>query len=83
MESGSCNSRHLVFIKCLDVRLFSMFKLIGPPGKQGETGPRGPPGEAGTPGVTGGAVYTRWGRKTCPNTEKTTKLYSGKSTSSW
>ena len=35
---------------------------MGPPGEQGPTGAAGPPGPQG-----GGAVYVRWGRKTCPN----------------
>ncbi|CAB4034371.1 Hypothetical predicted protein [Paramuricea clavata] len=48
--------------------------LMGSSGKRGPRGPRGQAGKSG--GVTGGAVYTRWGRKTCSN--KTTQLYSGK-----
>ncbi|XP_028398310.1 short-chain collagen C4-like [Dendronephthya gigantea] len=51
---------------------------MGSPGKRGPRGPKGLRGRTGKPGVaTGGAVYTRWGRKTCPGTNKTTKLYSG------
>ena len=60
-------------IKCL------LYFNTGPPGKpgpKGSTGPRGPEGKSG--GVTGGAVYTRWGRKACPKTAQTTQLYSGK-----
>lgn len=54
-----------------------MFVSTGRSGKRGPRGPRGPRGQAGkSGGVTGGAVYTRWGRKTCP--KKTTQLYSGK-----
>ena len=48
----------------------------GKPGKPGQQGPRGQKGESG--GVTGGAVYTRWGREDCPNATNTTELYSGK-----
>ena len=40
-------------------------------GVQGETGLQGPPGG-------GGAVYTRWGRTTCPTDQGTTLLYSGR-----
>ena len=53
--------------------------FAGPPEKQGEPGPRGVKGEKGNyGGVTGGAVYTRWGRSDCPKSGKTTMLYSGK-----
>ena len=36
-------------------------------------GLRGPPGP-----TTGGVVYTRWGRTTCPNTTGTQLLYAGR-----
>ena len=39
-------------------------------GAVGETGLQGPP--------AGGAVYTRWGRTTCPTDQGTTLLYSGR-----
>ena len=56
-----------------------LYYNTGPPGKRGPKGSRGPRGPAGrSGGVTGGAVYTRWGRKACPKTSKTTQLYSGK-----
>ncbi|CAH1277243.1 COL6A5 [Branchiostoma lanceolatum] len=59
---------------------------IGPPGdpgakgSKGETGIQGAKGQKGaqgTPGNNGlgGAVYTRWGRKTCPS--GATTVYSG------
>ena len=58
--------------------------LTGPPGKRGEPGPRGAQGVKGNSGgVTGGAVYTRWGRNDCPTTVKTTMLYSGVMGGSW
>ena len=42
----------------------------------GLVGPPGPPGEKGDSGSQpGGAVYTRWGRTTCPT--GATKVYSG------
>ena len=44
----------------------------GPPGIQGNVGPAGPPGPPG-----GGAVYVRWGRKTCPS--DSSLVYEGKS----
>ena len=63
-------------------------------GKQGIVGPRGPVGEkgmCGDPGLlgpqgeqgpqgpaTGGVIYTRWGRTTCPTDQGTQLLYSGK-----
>ena len=60
---------------------------IGPPGPPGiegpagPTGPSGPPGEQGPPGpsgpIAGGALYTRWGRTTCPGTPGTELVYAG------
>ena len=44
----------------------------GPQGLQGVRGPQGPPGP-----VSGGAVYTRWGRKVCPDTNGTVLVYEG------
>ena len=59
-------------IKCV-------YHFLGLPGKRGEPGPRGVQGEKGNSGgVTGGAVYTRWGRSDCPKSSKTTMLYAGK-----
>ncbi len=58
--------------------------VAGPPGrdgKDGESGERGgagiqgPPGPPGPP--SGGVVYTRWGRTTCPDTQGTELLYEG------
>ena len=47
------------------------------PGPQGDVGPQGPPGPAGPPGNTsGGAVYVRWGRTTCPTGREL--MYSGR-----
>ena len=37
---------------------------VGPPGRRGLSGPRGARGQAGS---GGSSVYTRWGKKTCPN----------------
>ncbi len=49
--------------------------VVGPPGrdgKEGEKGETGEPGIQGSPGppgpTSGGVVYTRWGRTTCPDT---------------
>ena len=42
------------------------------PGRDGQPGPPGPPGPVG-----GGAVYTRWGKSTCPTVPGTSMLYSG------
>ena len=40
----------------------------GVPGLQGEKGERGPVGPQGPRGIpAGGAMYTRWGRKSCPS----------------
>ncbi len=41
----------------------------GERGEEGEKGEIGAPGDQGPPGPTsGGVVYTRWGRTTCPDT---------------
>ena len=43
----------------------------------GPAGPPGPPGEKGNSGSQpGGAVYTRWGRTTCPT--GATLVYAGR-----
>ena len=56
----------------------------GLPGRDGVQGPVGPPGPAGTPGKqgrpgsgSGGAIYTRWGKSSCPQVEGTKIVYSG------
>jgi len=52
-------------------------------GAKGENGLQGPPGPAGTPGpTTGGVVYIRWGRTTCPNTTGTQLVYAGRAAGS-
>ncbi len=48
----------------------------GEKGEQGEIGPVGPPGPSGP--VSGGVVYTRWGKSSCPNTPGTLLLYAGR-----
>ena len=47
---------------------------LGLPGPQGERGAQGPP--------TGGAVYVRWGRTSCPSDQGTELLYSGRAAGS-
>ena len=61
--------------------------LQGPPGDKGDkgdtgpvglTGPKGDQGLHGPPGLSaGGAIYTRWGRTTCPETPGTELVYEG------
>ena len=52
----------------------------GAPGREGKVGERGESGVQGPPGPQGrgGAVYTRWGKTTCPNTEGTELVYAGR-----
>ena len=52
----------------------------GQDGKEGRDGRDGMPGPPGPPGPTssGGVVYTRWGRTTCPSTLGTVLVYSGR-----
>ena len=65
--------------------------LQGPPGISGPRGPVGEKGSRGSPGLTGpqgeqgpqgpltgGTVYTRWGRTTCPTDQGTELVYSGR-----
>ena len=50
----------------------------GPAGDSGPEGPLGPPGPEGPPGpLSGGAVYTRWGKSSCPSTAGTEMVYAG------
>ena len=53
----------------------------GRDGKDGEVGETGEPGNQGPPGPpgpsSGGVVYTRWGRTTCPDTPGTELVYAG------
>ena len=51
----------------------------GPPGKDGSTGRQGPPG----PASTGGAIYIRWGKSSCPEVEGTELVYSGITGGTW
>ena len=65
--------------------------ISGPQGTVGEKGDRGDAGFTGLPGLpgqqgeqgvqglpTGGAVYVRWGRTSCPTDQGTELLYSGR-----
>ena len=48
----------------------------GVPGGRGLTGQRGPPGPPGP--RSGGLIYTRWGKNTCPTTAGTQLVYAGR-----
>jgi len=51
----------------------------GPPGPQGQKGVAGATGPQGPPGPrSGGAVYTRWGKTSCPNVSGTELVYAGR-----
>ena len=54
----------------------------GPPGSPGQRGSTGPPGPPGPTTSTGGAVYVRWGRTTCPSTPGTELVYAGRAAGS-
>ena len=57
---------------------------MGEKGEQGSPGLPGPQGERGAQGPpTGGAVYTRWGRTSCPSGQGTELVYSGRAGGSW
>ena len=51
----------------------------GEPGTTGPAGEKGDPGVAGPPGPrSGGVVYTRWGKTSCPNVSETELVYAGR-----
>ena len=53
----------------------------GPQGQRGEagaTGPQGPPGPR-----SGGVVYTRWGKTSCPTVSGTELVYAGRAGGTW
>ena len=60
----------------------------GRDGRDGVPGPRGPQGQRGEAGATGprgptgprsgGVVYTRWGKTSCPNVSGTELVYAGR-----
>ena len=52
----------------------------GPPGPPGPPGEKGKKGDKGSNGAStnGGTTFVRWGRKTCPSTSGTTKVYDGR-----
>ena len=64
--------------------------ISGPQGAVGEKGDRGDPGLPGPQGPqeaqgppTGGAVYVRWGRTSCPTGQGTELVYSGRAGGSY
>ena len=66
-ESDKCYSRSSGINVC----------FIGERGYTGDSGLPGPPGPS-----VGGAVYTRWGRTTCPNITGTQLVYAGRAVGS-
>ena len=65
------NNGNSVFVEMLRGR-------DGLPGRDGPQGPAGPPGPVGPPGPrSGGAIYTRWGKSSCPQVAGTELVYSG------
>ena len=54
--------------------------LMGIPGFPGIPGQNGPPGPPGP--LSGGAVYVRWGRTSCPTDQGTELVYSGRAAGS-
>jgi len=56
----------------------------GEPGATGLTGQKGDPGATGPPGPrSGGVVYTRWGKTSCPNVSGTELVYAGRAGGTW
>ena len=56
----------------------------GLPGRDGAPGPTGPPGAAGPQGQhglagpqSGGTIYIRWGKSSCPGISGTERVYEG------
>ena len=57
--------------------------VAGRDGKTGTLGMKGDTGPQGTPGSrSGGVTYVRWGRTTCPDTEGTEVVYTGRAAGS-
>ena len=53
--------------------------MPGPRGQQGQRGDTGTTGPQGPPGPrSGGVVYTRWGKTSCPNVSGTELVYAGR-----
>ena len=53
-------------------------------GAKGTAGEKGDPGVAGPPGPSsGGVVYTRWGKTSCPNVSGTELVYAGRAGGTW
>ena len=50
--------------------------VAGPSGPPGQPGPPVPSGPSGS-SVSGGTVFTRWGKTTCSNTPSTEFVYEG------
>ena len=48
------------------------------PTVRGPPGPRGEKGKKGDKGDSGSTTFIRWGKTTCPNTQGTSKIYSGR-----
>ena len=58
--------------------------LPGRDGAPGAQGPAEPTGSEGPPGhPSGGAIYTRWGKSSCPEIQVTELLYSGITGGTW
>ena len=56
----------------------------GEPGTIGLAGEKGDAGVAGPPGPrSGGVVYTRWGKTSCPNVTGTELVYAGRAGGTW
>ena len=59
----------------------------GVAGRDGKTGPQGMKGDTGSQGLpgprSGGVTYVRWGRTTCPDTEGTEVVYTGRAAGSY
>ena len=50
--------------------------MRGEKGERGEEGEVGPPGSPGS--ASGGVLYTRWGKSSCPSTPGTELVYAGR-----
>ena len=72
-----CNFNPCMYIHTFVCRYFKCFIIVGERGYAGDSGPPGPPGPS-----MGGAVYTRWGRTTCPNITGTQLVYAGRAVGS-
>ena len=80
---ANCSNRNVLTrilgkLNSLESRLNRKSTVAVVPSIRGPPGPRGEKGEKGDKGDSGSTTFIRWGKTTCPNTQGTSKIYSGR-----